>query len=322
MVNVDEIIGSILARVESGCELKDALWIELSRYRIEEETGEIAISDMKEVYLKRFIAIKRFEGRSEKTLMQYMRENRKLVEVCGKDPTEVTRDDIVRYLAQLQTKGNKMVSVVNAKRYIASFYNWMDDEGYIPKSPARNIKAIKCPKTERVAFTSCEIDQLKSHVTNIRDRAIIELLLSTGCRVGELVLLNISDLKWNEKEICVKGKGNKERVVYYTDVTGMYLKQYLETRNDHEPALFVTRRHNRMEIATVERMIRELGRKANVEAYPHKFRRTFATRALQSGMAITSLSKLMGHDKIETTMMYCDINKSQLQLAYFQHIEV
>lgn len=325
MVKTEEIINNILMMVESGNDLKNSLWIVLSKYKIEEDKHELTCGNDNLDLLKQFIATKKFEGRSDKTLKQYIRENTKFLNYCGKDVKDITKDDIMSYLASLQINNKvNMTTVCNSKRFISSFFNWLDDEGYIIKSPARNLKSLKCPKTERKAFTNCEIEKIRNNVTNVRDKAIVELLLSTGCRVGEVENMNIEDVNWRDESIRVIGKGNKERTVYFDDVTEMYLKKYLDTRNDNEEALFVTLNKNKHRLKTVgiESMVRNVGNKMNIKAYPHKFRRTYATKAIKNKMPIATLSKLMGHDKIDTTMMYCDINKEQLQIDYKQFMGI
>jgi site-specific recombinase XerD len=325
MVKTEEIISSILMMVENGSDLKNSLWIILSKYKIEEDSHEIVCGNDNYALLKKFIATKKFEGRSDKTLEQYVRENNRFLQHCQKDVKDITKDDIMSYLADLQIKNKcNMTTVCNSKRYISSFFNWMDDEGYIQKSPTRNIKSLKCPKSERKAFTNCEIEKMRDNVKNIRDRALIELLLSTGCRVGEIEIMNCEDINWLDKSIKVRGKGNKERIVYFNEITAMYLEKYLQSRNDNNNALFVSRRKNntRLKVASIETIIRNIGHELNIHSYPHKFRRTYATRAIKNKMPIATLSKLMGHDKIETTMIYCDISKDQLKLDYTQFIDI
>ena len=216
-----------------------------------------------------------------------------------------------------------MTTVTNSKRYLSAFFNWLDDEGYILKSPTRNLKSIKCCKNKKQAFTTRELDLLRNGTNNSRDKALVELLNSTGCRVSEVSGINREDINWNDKSILISGKGNKERYVYFDNITAMYLEKYLKERTDYNNALFVglNRKHERFLKSGIESTIRNLGEKLKINAYPHKFRRTYATRALQNGMSLSTLAKLMGHERVDTTMIYCDIGNKQIQMDYMKHME-
>ena len=199
----------------------------------------------------------------------------------------------------------------------------MDGEGDIFKSPTRNLKSSKCCKNKKQAFTTRELDLLRNGTNNSRYKALVELLNSTGCRVSEVSGINREDINWNDKSILISGKGNKERYVYLDDITAMYLEKYLKERTDYNNALFVglNRKHERFLKSGIESTIRNLGEKLKINAYPHKFRRTYATRALQNGMSLSTLAKLMGHERVDTTMIYCDIGNKQIQMDYMKHKE-
>lgn len=321
MIKTEDIINNVLQLVESGHDLKNSLWAVLNNYTFETKSHELVSGNDNISILKKFIAVKKIEGKSDQTLKQYIRENNKFLLWCNKSVNEITKDDILGYLAELQIKNNiSMTTVTNSKRFLSAFFNWLDDEGYISKSPTRNLKAIKCPKTQRKAYTNRELDILRNNINNSRDKALVELLNSTGCRVSEVSNINRCDINWTERSILISGKGNKQRYVYFDDVSAMYLEKYLQDRSDNKQALFVSKDKNkkRLKKSGIESLIRRLGNDVGIESYPHKFRRTYATRALQNGMSLSTLAKLMGHEKVDTTMLYCDINLKQLKIDYYK----
>ena len=321
MIKTEDIINNVLQLVKSGHDLKNSLWVVLNNYTFDTKSHELVCGNDNMFILKKFIAVKKIEGKSEQTLKQYIRENKRFLLWCNKNVNEVTKDDILGYLADLQIRNNiSMTTVTNSKRFLSAFFNWLDDDGYITKSPTRNLKSIKCPKTQRKAYTNRELDRLRNNIHNDRDKALVELLNSTGCRISEVININRNDINWNEHSIIVTGKGNKQRYVYFDDVTAMYLEKYLNTRKDSSTALFVSFNKNktRLQKAAIESLIRRLGNNLGIKAYPHKFRRTYATRALQNGMSLSTLAKLMGHEKVDTTMMYCDIDSKQIKLDYYK----
>lgn len=320
MVKLEDVINEVDNMVVSGCDIKNAMWIVLSKYELTEKNTEISCKNDNIFYLNKFLNTKRMEGLSEKTLEQYKRENERFFLYCNKSIFEITKDDVRTYLAILQTKRKiSMTTSVNIKRFLSSFYNWLNDEGIIQKSPTRNLN-IKCPKTTRIPFTDRELDILRNANLSVRDKAIVELFISTGCRVEEMANIHISDINLYEKSILITGKGNKQRMVFFDDIAAMYLEKYLKTRDSYIDELFVSskNKNKKLEKKSIECMVRKLGRANKIKAYPHKFRRTFATRALRNGMPITTLSKLMGHEKIETTMLYCQIDTSQIKMGYIQ----
>ncbi len=320
MVKLEGVINEVGNMVVSGCDIKNAMWIVLSRYELTEKSTELSCKNDNIFYLNKFLNTKRMEGLSEKTLEQYKRENERFFLYCNKSIFEITKDDVRIYLAILQTKRKiSMTTSVNIKRFLSSFYNWLNDEGIIQKSPTRNLN-IKCSKTIRVPFTDRELDVIRNANLSVRDKAIVELFISTGCRVEEMANIHISDINWYEKSILITGKGNKQRTVFFDDIAAMYLEKYLKTRDSYIDELFVSskNKNKKLEKKSIECMVRKLGRANKIKAYPHKFRRTFATRALRNGMPITTLSKLMGHEKIETTMLYCQIDNLQIKMSYLQ----
>lgn len=271
-----------------------------------------------------FIAAKRIEGCSEKTLRYYQNTIEAVIAELGKTPQQVTTEDLRQYLTQyqIQRKSSK-VTIDNIRRILASFYSWLEDEDYIVKSPVRRIHKVKTAKVIKDTYTDEALELMRDNCGSGRDLAIIDLLASSGMRVGEMVALNRDDINFNERECVVFGKGNKERLVYFDARTKIHLQNYLDSRTDSNPALFVTLRapHERLQIGGVETMLRELGRKlALPKVHPHKFRRTLATSAIDKGMPIEQVQQLLGHQKIDTTMHYAMVKQQNVKLAHRKYM--
>ena len=271
-----------------------------------------------------FIAAKRIEGCSEKTLTYYRKTIEAMTVAVGKPVQRITTDDIRQYLTtyQMQRKSSK-VTIDNIRRILASFYSWLEDEDYIVKSPVRRIHKVKTAKVIKETYTDEALEQMRDNCDSLRDLAIIDLLASSGMRVGELVALNRDDINFNERECVVFGKGNKERLVYFDARTKIHLQNYLDSRADGNPALFVTLRapYNRLQIGGVEMRLRQLGRRLSIpKVHPHKFRRTLATSAIDKGMPIEQVQQLLGHQKIDTTMHYAMVKQQNVKLAHRKYI--
>jgi len=271
-----------------------------------------------------FIAAKRIEGCSEKTLTYYRKTIEAMTAAVGKPVQRITTDDIRQYLTtyQIQRKSSK-VTIDNIRRILATFYSWLEDEDYIVKSPVRRIHKVKTAKVIKETYTDEALEQMRDNCDSLRDLAIIDLLASSGMRVGELVALNRDEINFNERECVVFGKGNKERLVYFDARTTIHLKNYLDSRTDENPALFVTLRapYNRLQIGGVEMRLRQLGRRLSIpKVHPHKFRRTLATSAIDKGMPIEQVQQLLGHQKIDTTMHYAMVKQQNVKLAHRKYI--
>ena len=271
-----------------------------------------------------FIAAKRIEGCSEKTLTYYRKTIEAMTTAVGKPVQRITTDDIRQYLTtyQIQRKSSK-VTIDNIRRILATFYSWLEDEDYIVKSPVRRIHKVKTAKVIKETYTDEALEQMRDNCDSLRDLAIIDLLASSGMRVGELVALNRDDINFNERECVVFGKGNKERLVYFDARTKIHLQNYLDSRTDVNPALFVTLRapYNRLLIGGVEMRLRQLGRRLSIpKVHPHKFRRTLATSAIDKGMPIEQVQQLLGHQKIDTTMHYAMVKQQNVKLAHRKYI--
>lgn len=270
--------------------------------------------------LEVFLSAKKIEGCSDKTIHYYRTSIEKLCDAVSKNVREVTTNDIRCYLAELQeSRGLSKVTIDNLRRIFSSFFSWLEDEDYIVKSPVRRIHKVRTDTLVKEVLTDENIEVLRDSCQELRDIAMIDLLASTGMRVGELVKINREDIDFHERQCVVFGKGNKEREVYFNARTKIHLKKYLEQRSDDNPALFVSlsNPHNRLTISGVEVRLRKLGKAANIaKVHPHKFRRTLATMAIDKGMPIEQVQKLLGHVKIDTTLHYAMVNQTNVKMAH------
>ena len=275
-------------------------------------------------YLKMFIDAKRIEGCSMRTLSYYQVTVEHLLSQITCPIRKITTDQIRCYLANYQKRNNcSKVTVDNIRRNISSFFSWLEEEDYILKSPMRRMHKIKTNQAVKEIISDEIIERLRDNCKCLRDLAMIDLLYSTGIRVGELVGLNISDINFEERECVVYGKGDKERRVYFDAKAKLHLQNYIESRVDNNPALFVTldAPYDRIKISGVEIRIRELGRKLDIEKiHPHKFRRTMATRAIDKGMPIEQVQKILGHSQIDTTMKYAIVNQNNVKTSHRRYI--
>ena len=274
--------------------------------------------------LEVFISAKRIEGCSEKSLKYYDATIHHMFVIIDKPIREISTDDLRCYLANYQKKrGSSKVTIDNMRRIFSSFFGWLEDEDYILKSPVRRIHKIKTDKTVKDTFSDEGLELLRDACEEIRDLAMIDLLASTGMRVGELVLLNREDINFHERECVVLGKGSSERVVYFDARTKIHLLNYLNGRIDTNPALFVSLAipNERLMIGGVETRLREIGKRADLyKVHPHKFRRTLATRAIDKGMPIEQVQLMLGHVKIDTTMHYAMVNQANVKNSHRKFI--
>ena len=275
-------------------------------------------------YLEMFLMAKRIEGCSERTIAYYKVTAEKMLSNITKPLRKMTTEDLRSYLSFYQSQnGCSKITVDNVRRNLSSFFSWLEEEDHILKSPIRRIHKIKSKTTVKETITDENIEKLRDGCVEVRDLAIIDLLYSTGIRVGELVNLDIEDINFEERECIVYGKGDKERKVYFDARTKLHLQLYLQSRNDDNRALFVTldKPHARLKISGVEIRLRKLGRKLNMERiHPHKCRRTKATRAIDKGMPIEQVQKLLGHQQIDTTMQYAMVNQTNVKMSHRKFI--
>ena len=275
-------------------------------------------------YMKMFLEAKMIEGCSFRTIQFYKVTVGRMLQTLTQSIRKITTEDMRTYLSEYQKINScSKVTIDNIRRNISSFFSWLEEENYILKSPMRRIHKIKTNQQVKEVISDEEIEKMRDQCFCKRDLAILDFLYSTGIRVGELVNLNISDINFEERECIVFGKGGKERKVYFDAKAKIHLQNYLVNRNDRNPALFVTldAPYTRLKISGVEIRMRELGKKSLVnKIYPHKFRRTMATRAIDKGMPIEQVQKILGHSQIDTTMQYAMVNQSNVKNAHQKYI--
>lgn len=271
-----------------------------------------------------FLSAKQVEGCSERSVIYYSSTLDNLIKTLEKPFNQIETEDLRVYLSDYQKKNNASKQTIdNIRRILSSFFTWLEDEDYILKSPVRRIHKIKTMKQVKETYSDEALERLRDNCKTIRDLALIDMLASTGMRVGELVKLNRVDVDFVNRECVVLGKGSKERVVYFDARTKLHLLNYLNSRTDENEALFVSllEPHNRLEIAGVEIMLRKLGRRLEInKVHPHKFRRTLATRAIDKGMPIEQVQKLLGHQKIDTTMEYAIVDQQNVKNSHKKYL--
>jgi site-specific recombinase XerD len=274
--------------------------------------------------LAAFLASKRVEGCSEKSLKYYRSTIQNMLNATSKTVKHITTDDLRQYLAGYQSKSRAgKVTLDNIRRILSSFFSWLEDENHILKSPVRRIHKVKAGQTVKETYSDEALELMRDNCASNRDLAIIDLLASTGMRVGEMVKLNRGDIDFEGRECIVIGKGEKERPVYFDARAKIHLQNYLAYRVDTNPALFVSllKPFNRLEISGVEIRLRELGKQLNIpKVHPHKFRRTLATRAIDKGMPIEQVQQLLGHQKIDTTLQYAMVSQNNVKISHRKYI--
>lgn len=272
-----------------------------------------------------FLTAKEVEGCSPRTISYYESTITHMAKTVAKPYTQIESDDLRRYLYDYETTRNAgKVTIDNIRRILSSFFSWLEDEDYIVKSPVRRIRKVKTATIAKAVLNDEELETLRDGCSTTRDLALVDMLASTGMRVGELVRLNISDINLEERECIVTGKGNKQRPVYFDARTKLHLQSYLDSRTDNSHALFVSlgKKASRLSIGGVETRLRELGRICGISrVHPHKFRRTLATHAIDKGMPIEQVQKLLGHARIDTTMHYALVNQSNVKASHRKYLE-
>lgn len=299
--------------------VQDILTIELNQFEIQERCTNITIVDTSaEGCLKKFIATKRIEGKSDTTLQRYYRENHNLILFFRKPLNKVTTYDLRFYLSIRRQQGNISNRTLDGmRRCYSSFFKWLTAERIIDHDPTLALGQIKYRKQIKKPFSPVELEKLRMACSNCRDLALVDFLYSTGCRVSEVSQLDIADVNLDTGECIVIGKGNKERIVYLTDVALMHLKEYLYTRNDFSNALFIGKGTNRITKNGIEALLRRLGNKADIKnVHPHRYRRTLATNLLDRGMNIQDVAIILGHVDLKTTQIYCYISQQNVKTAY------
>lgn len=305
-------------------QLQKVLKVALQNFEIikSEKNTEQDFSNLN--FMELFLSAKRVEGCSEKTLKYYRATIETMLISINKEVKHIVTDDLRDYLTNHQTeRGSSRVTIDNIRRILSSFFAWLEDEDYIVKSPVRRIHKVKTGTNIKETYSDEALELMRDECKELRDLAMIDMLASTGMRVGEMVLLNREDINFTERECVVFGKGDKERIVYFDARTKIHLQNYLESRSDYNPALFVSLKapHERLQISGVEVRLREFGKMLNIpKVHPHKFRRTLATMAIDKGMPIEQLQKLLGHSRIDTTLQYAMVKQSNVKLAHRKFI--
>lgn len=316
---MQKIIENVLAKMQGkidGEQLKELEGV-LRQEMIEQK--EKNDHDNKKL-LEEFLSSKSYEDCSKGTLEMYRTENKKFLNWLQKSVIDVTKKDIEKYLADYREKRNvSNVTLNNMRRYISAFFTYLEYEDIIPCNPVRKTKPVKEAKIMKKPFTELEIEKLRENAQSVRDKAIIDTLNTTGMRVSELCSLNIDDIC--DRKAVIKGKGNKERIVYFSEKAWYSVEKYISSRTDSNPALFVNERKTeacikRITKESVESRLRKLGAENSIVAHPHKFRRTVASRAANKGMPIQEIQVLLGHSKIDTTMIYCSVNEANIKLSH------
>ncbi len=303
--------------------VQDVLTIKLNNYELQERCTELVVCDnSSEKILKKFLATKRIEGIADSTLRRYAEVNRELIEFIGKPLGEITTYDLRFYLSLRKQKGNISNRTLDGmRRCYSSFFSWLNAEGIISKNPCTALSRIKYKKDVKKPFSAIELEKIRNSCDNIRDLAIIDFLYCTGCRVSEVSRLDISDIDFEHMGCTVLGKGNKERIVYLTEVAAMHLQEYLNTRKDCSDALFVGKGGKRLSKNGIEALLKRLGKRANVEnVHPHRYRRTLATNLLDRGMRIQDVAIILGHADLKTTQIYCYISQKNVENSYRKYI--
>ena len=325
---VNDVLRDMLVYLDNGQaeQLRKVLNHNLSGFKLQknEKAETVVASEENSRLTNAFLSSKRIEGCSEKSLAYYRKTIETMTERIGKGITHITTNDLRSYLTDYQTeRKSSKVTIDNIRRILSSFFSWLEDEDYILKSPVRRIHKVKTATTIKETYTDEALETMRDNCETLRDLAMIDMLASTGMRVGELVLLNRDDINFEERECVVFGKGSKERMVYFDARTKIHLQNYLAQRTDNNTALFVSLKapYERLQIGGVETRLRELGKRLSLpKVHPHKFRRTLATMAIDKGMPVEQLQRLLGHQRIDTTLQYAMVKQSNVKIAHRKYI--
>lgn len=288
------------------------------------EKESINAESNNQTLVENFVAAKKVEGCSSKSITYYKSTIDNALSKIDKEIIHITTDDLRNYLNDYQLQsGASKVTVDNIRRILSSFFSWLEEENYIVKSPVRRIHKVKVGKTVKETYSDEALEQMRDHCATARDLALIDLLASTGMRVGELVKLNRSDIDYQNRECIVTGKGDKQRKVYFDARTKIHLQKYVNSRTDTNEALFVSllSPFDRLQISGVEIRLRQIGKELNIpKVHPHKFRRTLATMAIDKGMPIEQVQHLLGHQSLDTTLQYAMVNQNNVKLSHHKFI--
>ena len=306
--------------------LKDILYISLHEYEVKERCTDVVLysHEDNERYLNLFLGFKRIGNRKESTLNYYEIEIRKLLDFLNKKVADITTEDIGYYLAWYKMQDKSRIKPISPstidtlRRIYNSFFSWLLNNGYVRKNPVSLIEKSKMDKKVKKAFTEEELQLIRNACKDVRTLAIVDFLSASGVRISEFCSVNINDIDWNRKELIVTGKGNKQRTVYLNAMSLISLQRYLKTRTDNNPSLFVSKNkpYGRLKPGAIRGVLHELEEETGSYIHPHKFRRTLATRLLERGMKIEHIQKILGHEKIETTLIYCNVSQKDVKYEY------
>ena len=321
---INDVVQEMIPFLNNAQAEKLQMVLQHTLFNYEVVESENKDNDSEQNLVELFLSAKRIEGCSEKSLKYYNATIQALLDGIGKPIKHIQTDDIRNYLTEYQTKKkSSRVTIDNIRRILSSFFSWLEDEDYILKSPVRRIHKVKTASNIKETYSDEELELMRDNCLEIRDLAMIDMLASTGMRVGEMVLLNKADINFNERECIVFGKGDKERIVYFDARTKIHLKEYLQSRTDDNPALFVSLKapNDRISIGGIEARLRKFGKQLGLQkVHPHKFRRTLATMAIDKGMPIEQLQQLLGHRRIDTTLQYAMVKQSNVKIAHRKYI--
>ena len=321
---INDVVQEMIPFLNNAQAEKLQMVLQHTLFNYEVVESENKDNDSEQNLVELFLSAKRIEGCSEKSLKYYNATIQALLDGVGKPIKHIQTDDIRNYLTEYQTKKkSSRVTIDNIRRILSSFFSWLEDEDYILKSPVRRIHKVKTASNIKETYSDEELELMRDNCLEIRDLAMIDMLASTGMRVGEMVLLNKADINFNERECIVFGKGDKERIVYFDARTKIHLKEHLQSRTDDNPALFVTLKapNGRISIGGIEARLRKFGKQLGLQkVHPHKFRRTLATMAIDKGMPIEQLQQLLGHRRIDTTLQYAMVKQSNVKIAHRRYI--
>jgi len=320
----ESIISALKSALQERLNKKDLELVLYELSKILSKAAEDCLNLTNDTLLAQFISSKRLEGCSEKTLSYYSKTLRMMFEKTEQTAVDITTEALREYLSNYHSqRGSSKVTIDNMRRIFSSFFSWMEDEEYILKSPVRRIHKVKFGRTVKDTFSDEDLEIMRDRCDNIRNLSIVDFLSSTGVRVGELVKLNRADIDFNGRECVVFGKGDSQRPVYFDARAKLHLMEYLKKRTDQNPALFVTcsSPYQRLTINGMESMLKDLERKTGVpNIHPHKFRRTMATHAIDKGMPIEQVQRLLGHVRIDTTLHYAMVNQENVKNAHRRFI--
>ena len=321
---INEVIQRMLPHLNNAQLEKLQAVMQMAFFNYEIVENENRDKDLEQNLTESFLSAKRIEGCSEKSLKYYKATIEAMLQGVKKDVKNIVTDDIRNYLTEYQASNHSSrVTIDNIRRILSSFFSWLEDEDYILKSPVRRIHKVKTASNIKETYSDEILELMRDNCSEIRDLAIIDMLASTGMRIGEMVLLNRNDIDFNERECVVFGKGDKERIVYFDARTKIHLQNYLNSRKDNNPALFVSLKepYKRITIGGIETRLRKLGTRLGLtKVHPHKFRRTLATMAIDKGMPIEQLQQLLGHKRIDTTLQYAMVKQSNVKIAHRKYI--